>query len=531
MKKSSFLIDYWDILVILVIYSVLAVFSFQYYQYKIACDEISYINIAHAYVLGHWGNAVNGYWSPLFSWLMTPFMLILGFKPLYGVYISKTISIIIGFFTILSIRKLSRTFNLDKLVERTLLFTSIPSMVFFSLIYNTPDLLLVTFLIYYLSIIFDSNYPKTIVYGMICGFVGSVAYLTKSFAFPFFLFHYILFNLIFYFRGFKIQKKNILKNLILGLTIFFVVSGLWAGAISEKYGKLTISTSGEYNQALVGPEYQVNTMAYGAVPESYSGIIMPPNNDSTSTWDDPTYEKLDNWNILGSYKNIEYEFNLIVSNIIYTFNIILSFMPAAVPILIFMLLFSFRSRFDNASKNILKYLLATMIIYMGGYCIIIPEWRYLWFIFVLLMISGFFMIDRLYKTKVFNKNIRNIFLIFLFCTFIIQPSLEAVYFSYNDNHYNLSNTLKEDYGVHGNLASNEWDQITIAYYLNAKYYGVTKKTNNTQYLNQQLIDNNIDYYLVSNPTGNLQLHDYHEITNGKIANLNIYAKNNLSSYS
>jgi len=200
-------------------------------------------------------------------------------------------------------------------------------------------------------------------------------------------------------------------------------------------------------------------------------------------------------------------------------------MPAAVPIFIFMLLFSVRSRFDRASKNILKYLLVTMIIYMGGYCIIIHEWRYLWFIFVLLMVSSFFMIDRLYKTNVINIRIRNIFLIFLLCSFIIQPSLEAVYFSQGVNYYDISNILKEDYGIHGNLASNEWDQITIAYYLNAKYYGATKKTNNTQYLDEQLKDNNIDYYIVKNPTVNLQLPDYHEITNGKIANLTIYAKN------
>lgn len=51
------------------------------------------------------------------------------------------------------------------------------------------------------------------------------------------------------------KKKNILKNLVLGLSIFFVIIGLWAGVISEKYGKLTISTSGEYNQAVKGPEY------------------------------------------------------------------------------------------------------------------------------------------------------------------------------------------------------------------------------------------------------------------------------------
>ena len=77
MKKWSFLIDNWDICTVLILYSILAAFSLQYYQYKIAGDEISYINIAHAYALGHWENAVNGYWSPVFSWLMTPFYLVI----------------------------------------------------------------------------------------------------------------------------------------------------------------------------------------------------------------------------------------------------------------------------------------------------------------------------------------------------------------------------------------------------------------------------------------------------------------------
>jgi hypothetical protein len=524
MNKWSFLNKNWDIISVLILYSLLAIFSLQFYQYKIAGDEISYINIAHAYAAGHWENAINGYWSPLFSWLMTPILLLFGFKPIYGVYISKAVSIIIGFFTILSIRKLSQTFNLDRVVQRALLFASIPSLVFFSILYNTPDLLLVCFLVYYLSIIFDSEYPHKLSTGVICGFVGAAAYLTKSFAFPFFLFHYILFNVIFYFRGLKIEREKILKNLVLGLSIFFVVSGLWAGIISDKYGKATISTAGEYNQALVGPEYKVNTMDNGHTPLSYMGLITPPNNDSTSIWDDPSYEKMDHWNIFNSWKNFEYELNLILSNLIYSFNIIESFMPFAVVILFFMVLFILRSRFNNASKNILKYLLVTMIIYIGGYCLIIPEWRYLWFIFVLLMVSSFFMIDRLHKTNIINLQIRNIFLILLICSFVIQPTLEAVYFAHDDNRYNLSNTLKGDYGVHGNLASNEWGMMTIAYYLNSKYYGATKKGNNVTQLDKELKDNNIDYYFVWNPNGDLQLSGYREITNGKISGLRIYSK-------
>ncbi len=362
--------------------------------------------------------------------------------------------------------------------------------------------------------------------GAICGFAGAAAYLTKSFAFPFFLVHYILFNIIIYFKSIKNQKKNILKNLFLGLSIFFVVSGLWAGTISEKYGELTISTAGDYNQALVGPEYKDNIMDDGISPLYYMGLIAPPNNDSTSIWDDLSYQKMDHWSIFSSWKNFEYELDLVSANIVYTFNILESFMPLAILILIFMVLFILRSNFDKVSKDILKYLLVTMIIYMGGYCLITPEWRYLWFIFVLLMISSFFMVDRLYKTHVLNLTVRNIFIFLLICSFVIQPTIQAVHFAQDDNLYDLSNTLKSDYGVHGNLASNEWDNVsTIAYYLNSKYYGGNKKTNNISELDKELKDNNIDYYFVWNPDGDLKLSDYHEITNGKLVGLNIYSKN------
>ncbi len=80
---------------------------------------------------------------------MIPILLLFRFKPLYGVYVSKILSITIGLFTIVSIRRFSRTLQINIIVERGILFGSIPALVLFSLLYNTPDLLLVCILIFY----------------------------------------------------------------------------------------------------------------------------------------------------------------------------------------------------------------------------------------------------------------------------------------------------------------------------------------------------------------------------------------------
>ena len=58
-----------DLISIIIIYFIIGIFLIQYYQYGLNSDSISYITIAQEYLKGHFTDAVNGYWSPLFSWL------------------------------------------------------------------------------------------------------------------------------------------------------------------------------------------------------------------------------------------------------------------------------------------------------------------------------------------------------------------------------------------------------------------------------------------------------------------------------
>jgi hypothetical protein len=145
-----------------------------------------------------------------------------------------------------------------------------------------------------------------------------------------------------------------------------------------------------------------------------------------------------------------------------------------------------------------------------------------------LTMSSFIIIDSLHKNHLISINIRNIFLIFLFCSFIFQPALQISHFAnQKDVNYDISKNLELNYNVHGNFASDEWDgALTIAYYLNSKYYGGTKKTDNATLINQELINNNIDYYFVWNKSRVLMLNNYHVILNDTADGLVVYNRNN-----
>jgi len=65
-----------DLMMAMGSYLILGAILLNFYQYQINPDGISYISIAQKYLRGDYGNAVNGYWSPLFSWLLMPFLLL-----------------------------------------------------------------------------------------------------------------------------------------------------------------------------------------------------------------------------------------------------------------------------------------------------------------------------------------------------------------------------------------------------------------------------------------------------------------------
>ncbi len=482
-------------ILILIFYVTIGLILLEQFQYQINDDGIMLISIAQKYYDGDFINAINGYWGPLFSWILVPF-LFFGTEPGFYIFTSKALLLGIGLIMLLGLRKLSYLLDIEEKIRLMILFVSSIALLSFSLIVTTPDLLISCILVYYFAIIFDNKYINNIRYGVFCGFLGVMAYLSKSYGFPFFICHFTIFNLIFY-LSFKNNRKKIFKNFLIGLSIFLAISGIWIGIISEKYDYITIGTSGEYNHALVGPTSQGH-------PMHYLGFIEPPNDSSISAWEDPSYFEIQKWNFFSSWANFKHQINLISHNLINLLLIIEYFSILSIFIIMGSVYILINKYMSKMPFDTLFYFMLSLLIYSAGYMLVLVEERYLWLNYFILILMGGYILTKLLNSSLINNHMIKKFLIAIFLlSFLINPLLLLYdgieYVNSEKELFNISNDLKEG-GIQGNIASVKgyYASLYISYYLKSKYYGESTTNMNSDNLEKELINNDIDYIFVWN---------------------------------
>lgn len=511
------------LILILVVYIVLGLLLLGYYQYQINPDGVGYIQTAEKYLSGNLYEAINAYWGPLLSWLLVPF-LVFNQTPIYALYSTKLLSLIVGFFTIIGVRQLSYRFEMDETIRSAILLMMVPVMLYFSLSVITPDLLVLCLLIYYLAIIFRPDYPDKLSNAFLCGALGAVAYMGKSFIFLFFMAHFLVLNILHYHHNSnRDEKKRLFRNLMVGFLTFLFISGVWVGMISSKEGKLTFGTSGEYNHALVGPESN-------GFPQFSQGLSGPGEINQEHA--------IKSWNPFQSWDYFQYQLRLIWNNTLYTLSIYKYFSVLSLIILLCYLLllippFNKFNVGENGFTTVL-YSLITIIIFSGGYLPVLVEERYLWLIYVLMILMGGYLINLIFKAnffeKIHSKSLIKIILLVIFAFIFIMMPLNFLYHNLNTGKdiYTMSNTLKTQYGVHGNIATNDRliDVQYLSFYLNTTSYGQAQKNITDGELQLQLDKYNIDYYFIWGDSTPHILAGYKEITEGKLKDLRIYSRIN-----
>jgi hypothetical protein len=501
LKRGSATSDY-RLFLILIIYTLLGIFLFRYYQYQINPDGIHYITISKLIIFGNLYGSINDYWSPFISWLLIPF-LFFAKTPLAALQATKIFSLIIGFFTIIGIRQLSYRFEMDEVIRTVVLFIMVPVVLYFALNIITPDLLMLCVLVYYLTIIFNLDYPNKLSNGVLCGILGALAYFTKSYGFTFFIATFLIFNLFQYFRNSdRYRRKKIIKNFVLGFAIFLMISGIWIGLISSKDEKLTIGTAGEINYAKFGPQ-------------SHGSIVIQ-------------------WSPFSSWSNFKYQLHLIKNNTLKIGSILYNFSYLCLIIILAYIIMCIQPPRKLITKNDILYPLVTILIAAGGYVIVVVEARYIWIISILLILMGGYLINLLFKTDFFRKlKFKNIIkcgilLVFAFL-FITMPINHLVQNAHTgENTYNMSKTLMNQYEVHGNVATNGRliEMYYLNYYMNNTFYGQLPNNISALELRSELKKYGVNYYFVwDNSNQSSYMYGYNEITNNKIKNLKVYSLN------
>ncbi len=524
------------LIIVLVAYSMLIVFTQN--QERVTADSTIYLDLAEKYLRGDFDNAVNGYWGPMLAWLFIPF-LYFNSDPVIAI---NALNLIVGLFTILGIWILSYRFEISGIIRGAVILSLLPMMLFFALV-GLFDFLLVCFLVYYLGIVFSNEYQNKLSRGVFCGILAALAYFSKSYAFPFFIVHFLVINVLHFIRcSTKHEKRNVLRNAIAGFVVFLIIVTPWITAISMKYDHLTFSNQGKGNFAPMSPDDPKTGNIRGLFIFN-KGLFPPTNETATSVWEDPSYTLKDikSWSPLDSPRHFKHFIKNILRNIIDTYHIVETFSGLSIAILIaYALLLIAGPRNSLILREGRLYAFVTVLIFTGGYLPFHMEFRYLWTVNILLLLMGGHVLNIMFKNVFFNKKIlQNVLIVIFALSFMFTPLRHYARAGNNNmdkEMYNLSKLLKNKYQIQGTFASNrEWEHIAIhdswhktfrlSYWLNSQYYGQTQAVISDDDLARELGKHNIDYYFVWGASQSIPrfLSKYKELTKDEFVDLKIYS--------
>jgi hypothetical protein len=205
-------------------------------------DGFSYARVADHYLRGRFDLAVNSWWSPAYSILLMP-AIVLQEDPFVAARVINSLAAVgaalccaLVVHTIVGGRT-ARVVYPFALVATTFWMWSMPVI--------TPDMLF-TFAIMMFAFAGVRHFvaPSTL-RAVVLGFAGGVAYLVKSYALPFVGATLLLTAGV----GILSRRARILevRHAALAFAGFLVVAGPWIVAISLQDNKLTIGSSGHYS--------------------------------------------------------------------------------------------------------------------------------------------------------------------------------------------------------------------------------------------------------------------------------------------
>lgn len=284
-------------------------------------DAIAYCRIAGYYASGQMDLAVTGYWGPLLSWLMVPWLK-LGVDPLLAARVVMALS---GVVFLAGAVAVFSTFRLPRVALVTGTVIAASWAVFWSVRHITPDLLMAGLVALAVSatvqtvlapcrrrageetIVASRQHGRVTRRAIAAGMWWGLAYLAKAVALP--LAVLVTAGL----AVLALSDRGELRRAMaqrLGLLWFCaaLVAGPWMSVLSLHYGKFTFSTTGPIAHALAGP-------GEGSRYHPAMTTLHQPDAGRVTQWEEPSRMLYRTWSPLASWENFSHQVDVIGGNV------------------------------------------------------------------------------------------------------------------------------------------------------------------------------------------------------------------------
>ena len=478
-----------------------------WFLHRVAPDAVSYLTIARKYRAWEFSDAINGYWSPLLSWLVAPFLCLGAPMEVTG----KCLEIAIGAGALSAVWWLGKRLELPEAVRVWTTLALVPAVAMYALTDTTPDVLVAALLAGYIGVVIGPDYPRSPWQGAACGLLGALAYLAKAYAFPFFLAHFLVVSgyLFVRRRSSGMELRRLAAATAAGLLVFAVVAGGWAGLLSRKYSRPTIGTTGAYQFSLHGQGH----------PTDVGGLYPPATKLAISAWEDPTdlsivprppgaspparprpavvpaaVPKVKPFLPDGPFSRLLYR---VYHNLIRYTGTLFRLSPLS-PFILLGLLIACWNVPRGGERDRWVILIGTMLLYPAGYLLIFINERFFWLIAFLLSLSAGLLTTALPVLR--RKPWSTCFAVVVALSLSLWPAWLLIRL----RHHVLEETpavaaqLRPMMPPGTRIASDlEWGITnSIAFHLDARYYGLLRPDASAQEQQQQLRQYRIEYLLV-----------------------------------
>jgi hypothetical protein len=467
------------LILVLLLYAACYVLLYPFYQYIFDDDGIGYLMVVKHLSKGDFYNGINGYWSPLHSWLILPFYKA-GINEFTAFKVSNGL---IGAGILITINSLLNKTPVSLKGKFTALLVCIPIVLSYAFFEVGADILFCLLLLIFIHIITESDFFENRTKNVLCALVGGLCYFSKSYGFPFFFLSFTLVQLILYKKASRINKKRLLAmNLGIGYTIFLLLALPWIYTLYSKYHFITFGYSGRLNYEWTLYKSRATT----------TQLITAPPNNLLCLWEDPWYNPQQPIPYSSFFTFALKQLRVILKTFTDALSCYFEISFLAPAIILCSILYVIKTRDTR-----LTLLLLFVVLLPAGYLPVHIETRFLWPSTFLILLFGYILVYQGLQFMQPARYIRFLAWCLFFGSFLIQPVNQLKDKAGNDAAvFQLAAALQAK-GVKGKLAcsiENYSEAERVAYLTGNRFYSLTRVKYSYEELLAACRQYHIDYY-------------------------------------